>query len=230
MSTNTGVRESRVLYAADGVECEPFALPAMEQGRANAPGPLAPLTARQLETLQREAYQEAFDRGRQEGDKRGYAEGLQRADNELKPLLANLQGLLRTLAKPLESLDEEVEQNLLALAFACARQIVRRELRSDPGEVVAAVREALAALPMASRSVQIHLNRADLGGVREALGGDSAEAPWGLLEDPSLSAGGCRVHSEYSRIDASVEGRLNAIFAQVLGGERSHDGEDSVDG
>lgn len=227
MSAPPGVREARVLYAADGVECEPFALPAMEPGKAAAPGRLAPLTARQLEALQREAYEEAFERGRQEGDERGYKEGATRAQNECKPLLASVRGMLETLARPLETLDDEVEENLLALAFACARQIVRRELRSDPGEVIAAVREALAALPMASREVQIHLNRTDLARVREALGGDAAETPWRLVEAPAISAGGCRVESEFSRIDASVEGRLNAIFAQVLGGERSHDGEES---
>ena len=122
-------------------------------------------------------------------------------------------------------IDEEVEQNLLALAFACARQIVRREIRSDPGEVLAAVREALAALPVASREVRILLHRDDVARVREALGADTPEAPWRLQEDPGMSLGGCRIESEFSRIDASVEGRLNAIFAQVLGGERSRDAE-----
>ena len=59
--------------------------------------------------------------------------------------------------------------------------------------------------------------------MREVLGGDSEEAPWRLLEDPGVGRGGCRVESQYSRVDATVEGRLQAVFAQVLGGERSED-------
>ena len=219
MSAGDG-RGERVLRA------ERFAMPLVEQGPLGGPGVLKPLTASQLEALQREAYAEAFEQGRAEGDKRGYDEGRKRAEAELRPLVTNLQAMLKTLAEPLARLDDEVEEQLIALAFACTRQLVRRELRSDPGEVVAAVREALAALPMSSREVRVHLHREDVARVRETLGGDSEVAPWRLLEDPAVGRGGCRVESQYSRVDATVEGRLQAIFAQVLGGERSEDGED----
>ena len=222
MSGSDGGAE-RVLRA------ERFALPVVEPGPVRGGATLRPLTASQLEALQKEAYDEAFAQGRKDGDKRGYDEGRKRAEAETRPLVTNLQAMLKTLAEPLARLDDEVEEQLVTLAFACTRQLVRRELRSDPGEVVAAVREALAALPMASREVRVHLNREDVARVREVLGGDSDEAPWKLLEDPGVSRGGCRVESEYSRIDATVEGRLQAIFAQVLGGERSEDAEEGGD-
>lgn len=219
-------RDGRVLRA-DGVAAERFALPMVESGPVRGPAVLKPLTASQLEALQREAYAEAFEQGRKEGDTRGYDEGRKRAEAEVKPLLANLRAMLQTLAEPLTRLDDEMEEQLIALAFACTRQLVRRELRTDPGEVVAAVREALAVLPISSREVRVRLNREDVVLVRETLGGDTQEAPWRLLEDVAIGRGGCRVESEYSRVDATVEGRLQAIFAQVLGGERSEDSEDS---
>ena len=230
VSVSPGGREPRVLPAADAAGCETFALPMVERGQANGPTVLRPLTASQLEALQRAAYEEAFERGLQQGDQRGYEEGRKRAESETRPLVSSLQGMLKTLAEPLARLDDEIEEQLLALTFACTRQLVRRELRSDPGEVVAAVREALAALPVASREVRIHLCRDDLAHVRSALGSEAADTPWRLIEDPAMTRGGCRVESEHSRVDASVEGRLNAIFAQVLGGARSQDagtGEES---
>ena len=219
-------RGPRVLHGAAD-DAERFALPMVEKGAPRGPARLRPLTASQLEALQREAYAEAFEQGRREGDERGYEEGRKRAETEARPLAASLQAMLKTLAEPLSRLDDEVEENLVALAFACTRQLVRRELRTDPGQVIGAVREALAALPIAAREVRVHLNREDVARVRDALLGDADAAGWRIVEDAAVSRGGCRVESEYSRVDASVEGRLQAIFAQVLGGERSADGAET---
>jgi flagellar assembly protein FliH len=46
-----------------------------------------------------------------------------------------------------------------------------------------------------------------------------------IVADPLQTRGGCRVLTDTSQIDASVEARLNAVIAHVLGGERSSDGE-----
>jgi flagellar biosynthesis/type III secretory pathway protein FliH len=54
------------------------------------------------------------------------------------------------LAKPFEVLDAEVERELLTLAMALARQIVRRELKTDPTQIIGIIREAIAALPVAA--------------------------------------------------------------------------------
>jgi len=44
-----------------------------------------------------------------------------------------------------------------------------------------------------------------------------------VVEDPALTPGGCNIETEHSRIDATVESRLAAVIAQVMGGERSAD-------
>ena len=211
-----------MIPAASAAVCETFALPSMGEGGA----PSSPLTATQLEALQKAAWDAAYAKGRREGELRGHAEASARVEADAKPLVRALRSMLEALSRPLSALDEQVEQAMLALSFACARQIVRRELRSDPGEVVAAVREALSVLPLGSREVRVHLHRDDIPLVRQAIGGDLPETPWRLVEDPALSRGGCRVESEFSSIDASVDGRLAAVFARVLGGERLHDADE----
>jgi len=121
-------------------------------------------------------------------------------------------------------LDANVEQELVALAIAMVKQLVRRELRLDPGEIIGVVREALSVLPVATRSVRLHLHPEDATLVREVLSlSDDEDRTWQIVEDPVLSRGGCRVVSETSRVDASVEARLNAVIAQALGGERGDD-------
>ncbi len=46
-----------------------------------------------------------------------------------------------------------------------------------------------------------------------------------IVEDPVQNRGGCRVFTDTSQIDSTVESRLNAVIAKVLGGQRSSDGE-----
>ncbi|RMG30702.1 MAG: flagellar assembly protein FliH, partial [Gammaproteobacteria bacterium] len=54
------------------------------------------------------------------------------------------------------------------------------------------------------------------------------ERDWKLVEDPTLSRGGCRVETESSRIDATVEQRLHAVLARFLGGERQGDPDETA--
>jgi len=198
---------------------ERWEFPAVESGR----GGKARLTAAGLELVQRQAFEEAYAEGRREGFEQGYREGREAAGAELEGLRERLHALLDALADPLSSLDDVVEESLLVLATAIARQLVRRELKTDPGQVVASVREAMAALPVARREVRIYLHPDDVTLVREALALDPGASGWSIVEDPLMTRGGCQVESEDSRVDAKVESRLATVIAHVLGGERQQD-------
>jgi flagellar assembly protein FliH len=173
-------------------------------------------TAGGLERLQKQAYEEGYAQGREEGRAAGREETAARG--------ARLGALLGALARPFEELDEQVEQELVRLALAIAQQLVRREIKADPGQIVAIVRDALAVLPVSARGVRLHLHPEDAKLVHEVLSVGDAQRPWQIVEDPVLARGGCRVVSESSRIDASLEARLAALAAAVLGGEREDDG------
>ena len=187
-------------------------------------GGVKPLTAEELEQIQKEAYREGYELGRKEGRQAG--------QKDIKQAVANLARVIDAFTDPLQEVDAAVEQELVSLALAIAKQIIRRELKTDPGQVVGVVREALAALPSASRRVQIVLHPEDAQLVREALlSGAGEETHWHISEDPLLTRGGCRISAEHSQIDATVEQRIAAISNQLLGGERKVDnpaGEDDA--
>jgi flagellar assembly protein FliH len=136
---------------------------------------------------------------------------------------AQLETILRALAEPSEQLDEQVEQELATLAMVVARQLVRREIRTDPGQIIAVVREAMAILPSAARDIELRLHPEDASLVREVLRLSEGERPWKIVEDPVLTRGGCRLVSDVAQVDASLESRLNAVVASVMGGERDQD-------
>jgi len=189
------------------------------------------LTAEQIEEIQKQAYAEAFEQGKQQGyadgQKEGFEAGRKQGYEESLHLLqkqaAELTTLLEALSEPFKQLDESVEQELVKLTIAIASQLIRRELKLEPGEIVGVVREAINALPLASQKVTVNLHPEDAALVRTALKLDENMPPWRLQENPLLSRGGCTVETEVSRIDASVESRVAAVIATVLGGERRED-------
>ncbi len=189
------------------------------------------MTVDDLESVQRQAYDEAAKSGREEGysdgfeegKKDGYNAGFEQGESDLNQRLRDLSGLVDALTEPLRDLDVQIEDELVALAMAVAQQIVRRELKLDPGQVISVVREALEILPVSSRNVSLFLHPDDADLVRSVFDVDDDTPTWTLVEDPLLSRGGCKIESEASRIDATVEKQLASTIAIALGDERERD-------
>ena len=229
-------KHSRILSQAAIEHYKPCELPGVhgtivdndDNGR-----PPVPPTAQDIAEIHQGAYEEGFALGRKEGRLQGQKdmrEELNRRQaeidaqlNGLKEQTQRLEDLFDLLAEPVKRLDEAMECSIADLAILISRHIVRRELRTHQGQVVAVVREALSRLPLASRHPRIHLHPEDVELVRSALGLGEEEKAWRLEADPLISRGGCLVETETSFIDATVEARLNALSAKMLGGERASD-------
>lgn len=185
--------------------------------RAAGPVPSGGLvTAGALTDLQREAYQEAYDVG--------YRDGVAAGEQAVQERVQRLDNLIADLARPFERLDAEVEQELLGLAMALAKQLVRREIRLDPTQIIAVVREAVSVLPVAARDVRVHLHPEDAVIIRQYLAPTENERAWQVIEDPVMMRGGCQVITPISRVDARLETRLGKVLSELLGSERSADG------
>ena len=171
------------------------------------------LTAGRLQELQQQAYDEAFEKGR--------AEGVAAGQDDVAQRVARLDQLLKALCEPFDQLDESVESQLVELSAALVQQLFRREVKLDPSHIVGVVRESIQALPVACRSIQVHLHPDDAQLVKESLAPAEGETAWTVVEDPLVTRGGCRVTTETSQIDATAESRLHAVISRCLGDERS---------
>ncbi len=163
----------------------------------------------ELGALEREAWEHGFEAGRRSGNAAALAEQ-QGALEEQRGQVARLGAILNLLARPLAELDEHMHQQLATLAGAIARQLVRRELRAQPEQIIALIRETLALLPANSQAVRIKLHPDDAALVHARLAEPNAERAWTLSEDPVITRGGCRISSEYSvhrRHGGSAPGR-----------------------
>ncbi|VAW81460.1 Flagellar assembly protein FliH [hydrothermal vent metagenome] len=205
---------SKIIRASEAGDCQAWQVPEMQSsGRARS----KPMTARQLEEIQVQARAEGFEQGVQEGRDAGLKSVEQRVEM--------LDQMLAGLEKPFAELDSRVERQVAELAMLVARQLVRRELKTEPEQVIAAVRDALAALPVAAGNVRLALHPEDAVLIRQTLSVQEGEVSMQIVEDPVQSRGGCRIYTDASQIDASVESRLNAVIANVLGSQRSCDKE-----
>lgn len=184
---------------------------------ANAKDDRSPglMTAEQIERIQKQAYKEAYDAG--------FAKGMESGTQEIVRRGQLMDDLLQSLSQPFAKLDDDVVQQLVSLSTAISRQLVRRELKIDASQIVGVVQEALAVLPVGSREVKVCLHPDDVQVMKDAFVRAETERSWDLIGDPTLSRGDCRILTETSRIDATLEKRLAAIASQLLGGERETD-------
>ncbi len=181
------------------------------------------LTAEQLEQIQKQAYEEGFELGKREGFEYGHREALSSGKTDLQERLDRLDAILRTLEAPLKLLDDQMEQEIMTLVIAIVRQLVRREVKTDPGQIIGVVREALGVLPISSRNVRVVLHHDDAELLRETYDVSDKELGWSIVEDPVMERGGCKVVTDVSQVDATLESRLAALVTQLLGGERDED-------
>ena len=173
------------------------------------------LTAVQLERIQKQAYDEAYARGLREGTAAGQA--------QIKDQAKVFIGMANYLQNPLKQLDENIESEILILCMAIAKQIIRREITIDPGHIISIIREALSALPASSHKVRIFLHPEDVLMVRNVMTELNEDVSWSIVDDITISRGGCKVTTENSQIDATLEARMSMIASKLLIDERSND-------
>ncbi|MCB1801013.1 MAG: flagellar assembly protein FliH [Gammaproteobacteria bacterium] len=181
------------------------------------------LTAAQLDEIQKAAHEEGFEQGRQEGQEYGHREGLEQGRADVRSRIERLDQILNALEKPFEQLDQQVENEIVTLVISMVRQLIRREVKLDPAQIVGVVREALAILPIGARGIRVMLHPDDAELVREAYTIGEHDQKWQIVEDPVIQRGGCRIHTDTSQIDATLESRLNSLIAPLLAGERQRD-------
>lgn len=175
------------------------------------------LTARQLEEIttqaQREGHAIGMAEGRAEGIAQGLEEGRAAARNELAIQAGQLRNAIAQLLEPIAAQQDEIEQALTQLALDIARAVLDRTPALAASELLPVVRRAVRELPAGARNITVLLHPQQV----ELLQG-SAEWPatWQVQADSRIDLGGCKVVTEQSLVDYSIELRFRQIAANML--------------
>jgi len=131
------------------------------------------------------------------------------AQAELRPLIEQLAHAARDLAALRPRLREQAEEDLIRLAVAIARRVVRRELTVDPATITGLVKAALEQLA-AGETARLRVHPEHEALVRQFL----AEAGRGLITvaaDGALARGSAIFETARGDLDASAETQLAEI-------------------
>jgi flagellar assembly protein FliH len=201
---------SRVLPADGNSEVEAInwrVVLSAEAALASANQP-SPDDARRVAQLQQQAEQkarEAYATGRLEGEATGRAH----AAADLQPVIERLTRSIEEIAGLRPRLRAEAESDLVRLALAIARRVLRRELAIDPEALHGLVLGALEKLQgQEITRVRVHPSHAALvaGCLRQ-----SSAAIVEVVPDPSREPGTVIFETQRGNLDASVESQLQEI-------------------
>ncbi|MBY8960263.1 flagellar assembly protein FliH [Pseudomonas sp. MIS38] len=173
-----------------------------------------PLTLEELESIRQEAYNEGFGIGEKEGFHSATLKVRQEAEVALAAKLASLEQLMTHLFEPIAEQDTQIEKSLVDLVQHITKQVIKRELAIDSSQIEHVMRDALKLLPLGVDNVRLYVNPQDFEQAKALR--ERHEESWRIVEDDSLLPGGCRVETEHSRIDASIETRVTQVMAKLF--------------
>jgi type III secretion protein L len=143
-----------------------------------------------------------------ESTKRGYAAGLEQWNDALADAWKQREDFLA-----------RHEAELVKLAIAVAKKVIRHSVEVDPGIVLQIAKEALRSV-RSERRVTIKVNPSDEAALREQagalkmLGVEVGELI--VIGNPSIEAGGCIVESDVGIIDAQIGTQVASIEGALL--------------
>jgi len=176
------------------------------QSKTDEPSEQMPVvlpTAADIERMHVEAHQQGYAAGREEGIALGRASA------------ARINAVMTTLEQALKTLDQDVADQLLATAVEIANQMLRQALRIKPELLLPVVREAVSTLHTLTGHPALFVHPDDAALIRTHLGDQLAHNNWRIIEDSSLTPGGCRVELATSEVDATLETRWRRVIESI---------------
>lgn len=201
---------SRIFLPDDGREVGPVlwrqvgAATAPRAVMESAPDPAAQMA--QLETQYRQKVREAHAAGVREGE----IAGGNRAAAEMQPVMERLTRSIQEIANLRNRLRREAEADVVQLALAIARRVIRREMAADPDALRGLVMAALEKLQGQEISrVKVHPAHAAMvkSCLQQALSGGLVE----VVSDQSHELGSVIFETSRGNLDASVDSQLQEI-------------------
>lgn len=189
------------------------ALPPADLIEAEIPSlPTAEDIARMHDEAREAGYAAGLEEGRLAGEEAARG-AFMKAAEQVGALVQNLEGAMAEL-------DQQVADQVLALAIEIAGQMARAAIRADSTYLLPIIREAIALLPLHHAQVHIHLHPEDGANVREHMGDFLTQQNVHLLDDPTITPGGCKVRAGSSEVDATTEARWKRVL-EAIGQEPS---------
>lgn len=160
--------------------------------------------------IEKEAYEKGFAQGERDG--------LEMGQKRIEAILHQFKNILLEIDQQRETLYHFYEKEMLQLVVSLSKKIIHHETSVNPEIILKTLQEAIQYL-VDQKKVVIHLNPVDY----QYLLTRSETSPLALgdqervrvIEDPSITRGGCLLETPYGRIDATLESQFDEIVSLI---------------
>lgn len=183
------------------------AAPTAKSSAAAAGPPPSATNSREMDTREIEnRIREAHASGVKEGEAAGKA----KAATEMEPVMERLARSIDEIAKFRPRLRREAEQDLIRLAMAIARRVIRRELAIDPEALHGLILGALEKL-QGQEICRVRVHPSHAAAVTACLKQIASASPVEVIPDASREVGTVIFETDRGNLDVSIESQLREI-------------------
>lgn len=168
---------------------------------------------------QKQGYADGLEKGIAEGREQGRAEALAQSSEQLQQLSAAWSQVANDWEQQRTDMEREARQAVLSFALSAAEKIVHRVIEVDESVVVDQAAQALS-LVLSSHNANVCIHPVDRPMLEDALPDLIKELASlehiELIDDESITPGGCVVAFGQGRVDATIERQLQRLIDLIL--------------
>ena len=168
---------------------------------------------------EKQGYSDGLEKGLAEGREQGRAEALAESSEQLRQLSAAWSQVATDWEQQRIDMEREARQAVLEFALSAAEKIVHRVIEVDESVVVDQAAQALS-LVLSAHDVSVRIHPVDRPMLEDAMPELIKELASlehiELVDDETITPGGCIVAFGQGRIDATVERQLQRLVDLIL--------------
>ncbi|HDD43360.1 MAG TPA: hypothetical protein ENG63_00660 [Candidatus Desulfofervidus auxilii] len=168
----------------------------------------------EAEQIKKQAYETGFKQGLKEGIKQGEREAKIEILKKAEEKLENLEKIIEEIAQFRQKLFQKMEKEILGLALAIAKKIVKQEVNINKEVILNNIREAINKLTEVDR-VFVKVNPEDYEFIQQYrpdfLETLNQKQKIKLIKDETIKRGGCLIETDFGQIDARIEIQLENL-------------------
>jgi flagellar assembly protein FliH len=176
-----------------------------------------------IKAILEKAYRDGYERGTKEGYQAGMAQARQVLEAERLQLL----NLANTFKCTLDQHSDEFAVDVIGLSLDIAKVMTKKHIQVDELAILPIVREAIEALPLVKKPLQLCINPLDAAMVSKLIDKEFEDIGWSIVERTDIDRGGCMIETAFNTVDASNALRWKRIAEALEQSNAWHEREEA---
>lgn len=179
------------------------------------PPPSPEAIAADMDALRKQSYEEGYADGHEAGCEETRTALEEPTKTATREATQRFDTVLAEMHQRLADIQADMAQCVLAMACDLARQVIRRELSTDPEFVKPVVEEAVGLLAADAQAITVRLHPDDFAALEAGWTTPPEPGSPRFVPDPNITPGGCWVETPGNTVDATLEKRWARTIANL---------------